>query len=153
MIKWGKFSDYKIKKIIKHFIADIDAIKTSILLEINRNTINRYYHIFRKVIFEHQSKERIKISGEVEIDESYFGAKRIRGLKGKQKRGRVTKKQPVFGVYERDGRVFTEIIPDCKKKTLQRIITGKISIESIVHTDAWKGYDDWSTLVTINILG
>ena len=53
--------------------------------------------------------------GEVELDESYFGAKRIRGYHGKLKRGRGTKKQPVFGIFERNGRVYTEIVPDCKK--------------------------------------
>jgi len=49
----------------------------------------------------------------VEVDESYFGAKRHRGYHGKLKRGRGrgTLKQPVFGVFERDGRVYTEIVP------------------------------------------
>ena len=56
------------------------------------------------------------------------------------KRGRGTIKQPVFGIFERNGKVYTEIIPDCKKKTLQAIILGKIKPESIIHTDGWRGY-------------
>ena len=40
------------------------------------------------------------------------GGKRQRGYHGKLKRGRGTLKQPVFGVFERDGRVYTEIVPD-----------------------------------------
>jgi len=74
------------------------------------------------------------------LDESYFGAKRVRGRHGELKRGRGTSKRSVFGIYERKGRVYTEIIPDCKKKTLQAIILGKISLESIIHTDSWRGY-------------
>lgn len=62
--------------------------------------------------------------GAAEVDESYFGANRIKGNRCKLKRGRGTQKQPVFGIFERNGRVYTEIIPDCKKKTLQHIITG-----------------------------
>jgi len=37
--------------------------------------------------------------------------------------------------------VFTEIVPDAKKATLQGIIRGRIDLESVVHTDGWVGYD------------
>ena len=82
----------------------------------------------------------------MELDESYFGAKRIRGYHGKLKRGRGTLKQPVFGIFERideDGhkRVYTEIVPDCKKKTLQGIIRHKVDIRSVITTDGWRGYN------------
>jgi transposase-like protein len=84
--------------------------------------------------------------GDVELDESYFGAKRVRGFHGKLKRGRGTLKQPVFGIFKREnilGRevVYTEIVPDCKKKTLQAIIKGKVDISSTITTDGWRGYD------------
>lgn len=47
----------------------------------------------------------------------------------------------MFGVFERDGRVFTEIVPDCKKKTLQAVILGKVAIESVIYSDGWRGYN------------
>ena len=75
-----------------------------------------------------------KLVGKIEVDESYFGATRSRGFHGKLKRGRGTLKQPVFGVFERDGRVYTEIIPDCKKATLQAVIKGKVSLESVIYS-------------------
>ena len=97
---------------------------------------------FRLAIYWHQAWERTRlVDGETELDESYFGAKRKRGFHGKLKRGRGTKKQPVFGIFERSGRVFTEIIPNCKKKTLQALILGQISRETVVFTDGWRGYD------------
>ncbi|MCL0068979.1 IS1595 family transposase, partial [Thermodesulfovibrionales bacterium] len=120
---------------------DIEASKTAILIGLNRNTINRYYQLFRKVIFLNQTNELRKLNSEIELDESYFGSRRIRGNKCKLKRGRGTRKQPVFGIFQRNGRVYTDIIPDCKKVTLRDIITGKVSIESVIHTDGWKGYD------------
>ena len=146
MIKYSKLSDYQIKKIIQHFCIDIDATKTAELLGLNRHTINRYYLIFRKAIYLHQSLELNKILGDVELDESYFGAKRQRGYHGKLKRGRGTLKQPVFGIFKRDnifGRevIYTEIIPDCKKATLQGIIKGKVDLASTITTDGWRGYD------------
>ena len=43
-------------------------------------------------------------------------------------------------IFERNGRVYTEIVPDCKKKTLQAIIHKKIAVESIINSDGWRGY-------------
>ena len=135
-----KLSDFKIKKLIWHFCVDIEAGKVSLIVGLNRNTINRYYCLFRTVIYYHQLVEFDRIiTGEAECDEAYFGGKRLRGVPGK--RGRGTHKQPVFGIYERSGRVYTEIVPKCDKKTLQAIIRGRISPEAIVHTDKWRGYD------------
>mgnify|MGYP001563751922 FL=1 len=124
MLRDKRFSTFKIRKTISTFCADVNASKTALLLGINRNTINKYYNEFRRAIYAHQMKEFEKIFGEAEIDESYFGAKRKRGYRGKLKRGRGTQKQPVFGILKRNGRVYTEIIPNCKKSILQPIIQG-----------------------------
>jgi transposase-like protein len=137
----AKISKYNLKKIIKHFCVDIPSSKTAILTKINRNTINRYYNIFRKIIYSKQVKDLEKIFGKAELDESYFGAKRGRGISEKLKRGRGTLKQPVFGIFERSGRVYTEIVPDCKKYTLQAIILGKIEKETVIYSDGWRGYN------------
>lgn len=103
----SKLSAYKLKKIIKCFCIDIDATRTALLLDINRNTINHWFTIFRQEIYDYQTNQKRLLYGEIELDESYFGAKRQRGLHGKLKRGRGTLKQPVFGIFERDGRVYT----------------------------------------------
>lgn len=137
----AKISSYKIKKIIRHYCVDVEASKTALLLGINRNTINRYYNVFRQAIYEKQTNEwKQSMLGEIEIDESYFGPKRVKGI-AVTKRGRGTHRQPVFGIFERNGRVYTEIISDCKRKTLRPLIMGKVSPESIVYSDGWRGYD------------
>jgi len=59
---------------------------------------------------------------------------------GQLKEVEVLYKQPVFGIYERNGRVYTEIIPDYKRKTLRAIITGRIDLESTIYSDSWSGY-------------
>ena len=137
----SKLSPYKLKKIIKCFCIDIDATKTALLLDLNRNTINRWYGIFRQEIYQYQVNQKNLLYGSVEVDESYFGAKRQRGYHGKLKRGRGTLKQPVFGIFERQGRVYTEIVPDCKKKTLQGVILGKVELDSVIYSDGWRGYN------------
>ena len=148
MIPYSKISVYELKKIIKHFCVDIDATKTSELLGYNRKTINRYYLLFRQIIYVHRlSLFQEKIGWEIEVDESYFWAKRKRGFAGKLKRWRWTLKQPVFGLIKRkdnSGRVeiYTEIIPNCKAVTLRPIILGKVDLdESVLYSDGWRAYD------------
>ncbi len=148
-IKRSKLSSCQLKKVITHFVVDINASKTSLLTGVNRNTVNRFYHIFRNVIYQKQMqlfKEKLDKTT-VECDEAYFGGKRKRGVPGKH--GRGTSKQPVFGIFERDGKVYTEIVDDCTKPTLQAIIRGRIDPRTIVVTDKWRGMMDslmWSTM-------
>lgn len=132
-------SKYKLKKIIKAFCLDLSATQSSELISVNRNTINRYFNIFRRAIYQYQIDQLKTFKGHVEMDEAYFGARRIKGQA--TKRGRGTHKQPVFGIFQRNGYVYTEIIPDCKRTTLRKIITGKIDLESTLYSDSWYGYD------------
>lgn len=140
-IKRSKLSSYKLKKIIVHFVIDVNATKTGLLLGVNRNTINRFYHIFRNQIYQYQVRlfEEKLHKTTVECDKAYFGGKRKRGVPGK--RGRGTTKQPVFGIFERDSKVYTEIVDNCTKPTLQAIIRGRIDPKTIIVTDKWRGYD------------
>ena len=141
MLKYAKISTYQIKKIIACFCVDLTAEQTTALVGMNRNTINHWYMVFRRAIYAHQMQEFEQIFGEAEVDESYFGAKRKRGYRGKLKRGRGTQKQPVFGIFKRNGKVYTEIVPNCKKVTLQPIIRGKVDPSTIIYSDSWRGYD------------
>ena len=61
---------------------------------------------------------------QIEVDESYFGARRVRGKRGRDARGKTI----VFGLLKRGNEVYTEIVSDCKSATLQRIIKGKTDV-------------------------
>ena len=126
---------------MRAFCADLTATQAAQMLGINRNTINRYYGIFRRRIFAYQEEQKDKFVGTVEVDESYFGRTRPRGEKKKLKRGRGTTKQPVFGIFERGGRVYTETVPDAKKKTLQGVIRGQVDLDAVIVSDGWRGYN------------
>jgi transposase len=100
------------------------------------SSFNRSKPKFRTRIAEF-CEQSSPFPGEVEVDESYFGAKRVRGKRG---RGAYSK-TPVFGILQRSGMVYTEIVPDCAKHTLQAIIRGKVDLESVIHSDSWRGYN------------
>ena len=135
-LRYAKISTFKIRKILKCFSEDLPASKTASLLELNVNTTERYYTIFRGKIAEH-SLVAGKLSGEVEIDESYFGARRVRGKRGRGAAG----KTPVFGILKRNGKVFVTVVKNCSRKELLPVIQGKILEGSTIHTDGWKAYD------------
>ena len=77
------------------------------------------------------------LQGAVEVDESYFGAHRVRGKRGRGAYGKTI----VFGLLKRNGKVYTEIVPDCSKNTLQAIIRGHVDLGTVIHSDGWRGYD------------
>ena len=62
----AKISYYKIKKIIECFCVDVDATKTGKILKLNRNTINRYFNIFRNAVYKNQADDFKKFIGEIE---------------------------------------------------------------------------------------
>ena len=135
-VKRSRISEAKFREFVKCFALDLDAYKIALLTGLNRNTINRYLLLIRKRIAEYCERSS-PFQGEVEVDESYFGAKRIKGKRGRGAYG----KTPVFGILQRGGMVYTEIVPDCAKQTLQGIIRGKVDLESVIHSDAWRGYN------------
>jgi transposase len=143
MIKYSKLSTYKIWKIFYYFFEDFTATQTAKIMSINRNTINLWYNRFREAIVRggiEESKgfvERYDCPGEYELDESYFGARRVRGKRGRWAAG----KTPVFGILKWDWRVFVTIVPNCSKSVLMPIIQGKILEWSTIYTDWWASYD------------
>lgn len=122
-------------------------------LGVDYRQLHRLLLTVRKAITDYEERTIRVLEKVVEVDESYFGAKfknRRRKQReklhkaGKVKRGRGAKElqQPVFGIYERtDGLVYTELVDDVSKDTLQDILKGKVSIETTVYSDTWKSYN------------
>ena len=136
-IKRSHISEYKFRQIIKLFVADLEAKQIATLCNVNINTINRLLNLLRRRIAVICEEESIFESGEIEIDESYFGARRIRGKAGRGAGGKTI----VFGLKKRNGRVYTQVVTNCSARQLIPIIQDKISEDSTVYTDGFKTYD------------
>ena len=132
----SRISEKKFREIIRCFSRDFTAEITSDLSGVSRNTINKIYQKIREKLVEECNKISSQM-GDIEIDESYFGPKRVRGKRG---RG-AGKKTIVFGLLKRGGKVFTQIVPDAKARSLVPIIRGKVDIGSTIHSDGWPAYD------------
>jgi transposase len=137
-MKYSKLSDYKIKKILQSFSLELTSVQTAHQLKLNRHTVDRYYEIFRERIAAYEEENMRKLSGNIEIDESYFGSRHIG-----DKRGRgAPNKIPVIGILKRKGKVYATVIPDVSSKTLVPIIEKLVAnSKTNVFTDKWRSYD------------
>lgn len=85
----------------------------------------------------------------VEVDETYIGGQwknKRKSIRAKgTKRGRGTTKQPVFGIYARNGIVWARIVDDVEARTLQPLIMGRVKPGSTICSDTWKGYTGIAT--------
>ena len=103
----------------------------------NRNTINTILKKIRVKIARFCEEESCFEQSEVEMDESYFGARRIRGLRGRGARGKTI----VFGLKQRQGKVYTQVIKNCSQGAIIPLISQRVSKSSTIYTDGFKTYD------------
>ncbi|HEV2495263.1 MAG TPA: IS1595 family transposase [Terriglobia bacterium] len=90
-----------------------------------------------------------KMSGEVEVDETFIGGK-ARNMHIAQRRRRITgtggkDKTAVIGFVERGGEVRTVVIPDRKKKTLQAEVKKHVEAGAALYSDELLSYDGLAT--------
>ena len=139
-IHCSRISKAKFRQLVRCFALDLDAYQAAAMTGLNRNTVNRYLLLIRQWIAEFAESP---FSGEV--DESYFSGKRIKGKRARGDYRRAGGKTPVFGIFQQSGKVYTEVVPDWAKATLQAIIRGilrgKVDLDSIIHSDGWRGYN------------
>ena len=133
----SRLSKVKQNKLIEHFGAGTTARTAAEPVGVNRKTAAYYFHRLRVIISRHLEAETDEyLSGEIEVDESYFGGRR----KGKRGRG-AGGKTPVFGLLKRGGKVDMKISADAKGATLMPIIQEQVIPDSIVYADGWRGYN------------
>ena len=136
-IKRTHISESKFRLLLKLFCEDLTATQISKLMRIERKTINRIIQLIRERIVELAEKESCFSTGEIEVDESYFGAKRVRGKRGRGAGG----KTKVFGMKKRGDKVYTQVVNNCSAAELVPIIKKLAPSDSTIYSDEWKAYD------------
>jgi len=133
------------------FVLAHSARKTGRLLEHPYKSVWSSYQKIRRVIVQNSEEYKEQITGTIELDESFYGGtfknlrKKIKAefrRLGLNKRGGGAKyrKQPIFGIYKRNGKVFLELIPEAKAKILLPIIKNRIKLGSNVFSDTATPY-------------
>ena len=134
--KCSKLSEVRFRYVLRLFSLDLTASGAARLTGLSTRAVNALYLRLRRRCLA-WNPVPAEVAGAVELDERYFGPRRVRG-----KRGRGASGKPiVFGLFKRGGQVYTEIVPDCPEKTLQAIVRGKIDVAAMVNPDGWRGHD------------
>jgi len=122
---------------VRYFALDLSASDTAELTGLTHQSVNTIFLKIRRRMAGDCERRSPFSGGEVEADESYFGARRVRGKRGRGASGKTI----VFGLLKRDDKVYTEVVPDCKEATSQAIVRGRVSPEAVTHSDGRRGYD------------
>jgi transposase-like protein len=102
------------------------------------------WFLLHRIRLAMQSGTFEKLSGEVEVDETYIGGlarnmhrdKRDKKIQGRGSVGKVA----VMGLLERNGQVRTKVINDTKHETLFAEIDAHVEKGAEVFTDEFRGY-------------
>ncbi|HET8689628.1 MAG TPA: IS1595 family transposase [Methanosarcina sp.] len=142
-VKCGKCNHQKSLKQLRKEIAIITgfyqlqpAYRLAIDLGIDYQSVTRVYHRVREAIYHVAELEAGKLKGEIEIDEAYFGGRR----KGRRGRG-ASGKSIVFGLLERDGRVYTKVVEQLSADELMAHIRKHTRKGSVYYTDTFRSYN------------
>jgi len=133
----SKISQARFRRLLRLFALDLTAADAARLTDLSVRSVNDIYLRIRERLAYACEEEGRVTSGQVEVDESYFGPKRVRGKRGRGAGGKTI----VFGIFKRNGKVYTEIVEDCSKRSLLRVIRGQVAPRTVIHSDGWRGYD------------
>ena len=147
-VKCGRCKRQKSLKQLRREIAIITgfyqrqpAYRLATDLGLDYQSITRVYQRMREAIYHVAELEGGKLKGEIEMDESYFGGRR----KGKRGRG-AGGKSIVFGLLERDGRVYTKVVEQVTAKELMTHIRKRTRKGSVYYTDTFRSYNSLKRL-------
>lgn len=121
---------------IKLFELDTSVREAASQLDLSYNTVYDLFDLFRRSIISTDADTSFSLSGEIEMDESYFGGKR-KGNRGRGAAGKI----PVFGILERGGKVRVEVVQNVTGETLLTMAIKKVKRGSLIYTDKFRSYN------------
>src|SRR5215211_3590492 len=97
-----------------------------------------------------------KLSGHVEVDETFIGGKarnmhradKARKIHGTGYAGKVA----VMGLLERHGEVRTMVVPNVKRKSLEKHVNACVEPGSVVYSDGLKSYGNLANQFVHNVI-
>lgn len=103
------------------------------------------WHLDHRIRLALQAGSFEKLTGEVEVDETFIGGK-ARNMHIDARERRITGTGPkdktaVMGFLERGGKVCAVVVPSRKKKVLQEEVKKHVEAGAALYSDALKSYD------------
>ena len=153
----AKFS-LKVGTIFEDSAIGLDKWFTALWLLVNcKNGISSYeigrdlgvsqksaWHMMHRLRFALHTGSFEKLSGQIEVDETFIGgkarnmhvSKRARRITGTGGKGKTS----VMGILERGGKVRTMVVPNTRRKPLQTEVRKHVEAGSALYSDALRSY-------------
>lgn len=109
--KCSKIPEVKFRYLLRLFALDLTASDAARLTGLITRAVNDMYLRLR-CRFLKWSPVPAELARAVELDESYFGPRRVPGKRDRSAGGKTI----VFGLFKRSGQVYTKIVPDCSRQ-------------------------------------
>jgi transposase len=93
-----RISEHKFRLLVRYFALDLCAADVAVLTGLTHKTVNAIFLKIRRRLAQDCACQSPFAGGEVEADGSYFGARRVRGKRGRGAPGKTI----VFGLLKRD---------------------------------------------------
>jgi transposase-like protein len=135
--KRSRISERKFRQVLSYFSADLPALTAAKLAGLNYRTVHGIYTLLRARVVALALQEARPMLGQIEVDESYFGARRVRGKRGRGAAG----KTPVIGLHKRGQCVYLSVVRNCSRRSLLPVVKGRVLKGSDIYTDGWGAYD------------
>lgn len=132
----SRIPEWKFHTLVRHFAEDMSATDAARLTGLTRKTATTIFLKMRRRIAQECSRRSPFATGRIRLDESHACATCVCG-------GHCTlsNRTPVFALLSHDGRVYTEMIPDCRKATLRALIRGRLPSGGVNELNGWHGFD------------
>ncbi len=135
-VRRARISEHVFRRSLRHVAADLTAVQIAALTGLNRNAVDRPLALLRLRVAEAREAAG-PFAGGVEVDESHLGPQRARGRRGLGAAGKTA----VFGIFGRGGKARAGLVPGRPKETLCKAIRGKVSSDTAIRPDGWRGCD------------
>jgi transposase-like protein len=123
----------------------VSSLQLSRMLDVTYKTAWFMSHRIRHCFSE--SWRSPKLTGDVEIDETFVGGKG-------EARSKFIRKTPLMALVQRDGQVKTATVPDVSTKSLRTVVTIMVDKAATLHTDEaaqYKhGFKDYAGQTMVN---
>lgn len=133
----SKLSLVEILRLMLKFSEETLVLTTSADLTLDKNTVSKWFAVFRSALAKSLEESAEKIGGEgrvVQIDETVIARR-------KYNRGRIVPQQWLFGAIDTvNSHYILRCIDNRSKVVLKKIIVDTITENSTIHSDMWSSY-------------
>ena len=133
----SRIPEWKFRALVRYFAEDMSATDVGRLTGLTRKTVTTIFLKIRRRIAQDCSRRSPFATGRLSLDDSHACTVCVCGRAACA----LSSRTPVFALLSHETRVYTEMIPDCRKATLRALIRGRLPAGAAGELDGWHGFD------------